>query len=228
MEALLLDRSLCKRFHVESLIRNRKPALDRSAVAAIRDALLGSPHGGQLSAEAGSHGEVDGLRLQPAGAFFELAGLLTSKRSGRAYVAVQPRQRCLDAGSLTSDVVTCVCFVHDRLLVGPRAACPLRPCADGPVWRLIPAARSETVIIHPARGRTTGRSGRCLLLRLRVGEGAQVLAALRGILLGHGLLACGEGAQVLAALLGILLGRGLLARGEAAARLDQLLRGRRG
>jgi hypothetical protein len=36
MEALLLDRSLRERFHFESLVRNRKPALDQSAVAAIR------------------------------------------------------------------------------------------------------------------------------------------------------------------------------------------------
>ena len=78
MEALLLDRSLRKRFHFESLIRNRGPALDRSAVAAIRDALLSSLHGGQLTAEVGSQGDVDGLRLQPAGAFLELTGLLTS------------------------------------------------------------------------------------------------------------------------------------------------------
>ena len=137
MEGLLLDRSLRKRFHRESLIGDRKPALDRSAVGATRHALLGSPDGGQLRAEAGGQGDVDGLRLQPAGALFELAGLLTSKRSGRAYVAVQSGQRRLDAGSLASDVVTCVCFFHDQLLVGRG----VRLCARKPV-RAIEGASS--------------------------------------------------------------------------------------
>ena len=48
--SLLLYGPLGKGFHLESFVRDGYPALDRSAVPAPRDALLGASYGGELLA----------------------------------------------------------------------------------------------------------------------------------------------------------------------------------
>ncbi len=64
VESLLLDGPLGKGFRLESVVRDRYPALDRSAVPAPCDALLGALDGGELLAEVGREGDGDRLRCE--------------------------------------------------------------------------------------------------------------------------------------------------------------------
>jgi hypothetical protein len=60
--SLLLYGSLGQGFRLESVVRDRYPALDRSAIHALCDALLGAPDCGELLAEVGRESHADRLR----------------------------------------------------------------------------------------------------------------------------------------------------------------------
>src|SRR5271157_4811103 len=74
--SLLRDGPLGKRFRLESLVRDRYPALHRSAVPAPCDALLGAPDGGELLAEVGREGHADRLRFASAAGVGAISRLL--------------------------------------------------------------------------------------------------------------------------------------------------------
>src|SRR5664279_5684360 len=92
MPALLLDGPLGQRFCFESFVRDRHAALDRSAVRAGREPLLGPLDSLQLVAEIIDQGSFDHLGGELAGGIriarllallnafgFELAGQLTER-----------------------------------------------------------------------------------------------------------------------------------------------------
>src|SRR5450759_4764755 len=78
--SLLLDGALGKRFRLESLVRDRYPALDRSAVRALCDAPFGALDGGELLAEVGCEGDGHRLRFESAGGVCVISGLLALER----------------------------------------------------------------------------------------------------------------------------------------------------
>jgi len=116
--SLLLDRPLGKGFHLESLVRDRYPALDRSAVRAPCDALLGAPYGGELLAEVGREGDGDRLRFESATGVAAISGLLALEGPFGADLAAQLGERRFNTRPLPGNEFTGPWLVHDHLLAG--------------------------------------------------------------------------------------------------------------
>jgi len=91
--SLLLDGALGKRFRLESLVRDRYPALDRSAVRALCDAPFGALDGGELLAEVGCEGDGHRLRFESAGGVCVISGLLALERPFGTDLAAQLGER---------------------------------------------------------------------------------------------------------------------------------------
>jgi hypothetical protein len=74
---LLVYGLLGQGFRLESFVRDRYPAFDRSAVSAMCDALLGAPDGGELLEQVGREGHADRLGFASAARVVAISGLLT-------------------------------------------------------------------------------------------------------------------------------------------------------
>jgi hypothetical protein len=70
---LLLDGPLRKGFGLEPLVRDPQAALDRSAVGALGEALLGALDGGELLAQVGREGDRNRLGVELAGGVLVLS-----------------------------------------------------------------------------------------------------------------------------------------------------------
>ncbi len=143
---LLLDGPLGKGLHLESLVRDRYPALDRSAVRASCDALLGAPYGGEMLAEVGPEGGGDQLRVESTADLSVLSGLLAREGSFATALAALLGERRFNTRSLPGNEFTGPWLVHDHLLAGS-----IRPLA----WRAAIIRRfglRERLDIHRPHG----------------------------------------------------------------------------
>jgi len=116
--SLLLNGPLGQGFRLEPLVRNRHPALDRPAVPALGDALLGAPYGGELLAEVGLEGDGHRLRFESAAGVCAISGLLALEGPFGADLAAQLGERRFNTRSLPGNEFTGPWLVHDHLLVG--------------------------------------------------------------------------------------------------------------
>ena len=105
-ESLLLNGPFGKGFRLEPLIRNRHPALDRSAVRAPGDALLGAPDGDELLAEVGREGDGHRLRFESAAGVCVISGLLAPEGPFGTDLAAQPGKRRFDTRPLPGNEST--------------------------------------------------------------------------------------------------------------------------
>ena len=104
--SLLLNGPLGKGLRLESLVRDRYPALDRSAVRAPCDALLGAPDGDELLAEVGREGDGDRLRFESAAGVCAISGLLAPEGPFGTDLAAQPGKRRFNTRPLPGNEFT--------------------------------------------------------------------------------------------------------------------------
>jgi hypothetical protein len=122
--SLLLDGPLGKGLRLESLVRDRYPALDRSSVRASCDALLGAPYGGELLAEVGREGDGHRLRFESAAGVCAISGLLAPEGPFGAQLAAEPGERRFNTRPLSGNKFTGPWLVHDNLLAGSTRLLP--------------------------------------------------------------------------------------------------------
>lgn len=121
MPALLLDGPLGQRFSFESIVRDRRAALDRSAVGAGREPLLGPLDSLQLVAEIIDQGPFDHLGGELAGGV-RITRLLALLNAFGFELAGQLTERGFDPPALARDEVARSMIVHWVLNLSARPA----------------------------------------------------------------------------------------------------------
>ena len=124
--AFFVDRQLGGRPRLEPLVRNRLPALDRQAVRARSESLLGALDRGQLVAQACFPALVE-LVLVEVGRLVAFLDVLVLRLT---LVTPQPGELALDPPTLGGQQLTCAVGIHRSHLIRGRPR-----CGRVPPWR---------------------------------------------------------------------------------------------